>query len=361
MIRFSQGTLALELGPRTPHRADAVEHQRHGVGHVGGDRRQSDQEQGGVGGDRRQSGDAAGQPSCDTGRGEEGGVPPSHRRNGASSVTINAVPAPDRLPERLRRCVDQTIAAEALEGWHPTADHIDALIALVNDDVTFDDYLAEYRTCYPPGPTRRAGRRTYHRRRPYLIPGTTVLRNNFGADTHAMLADLEFVSTAGRIAGWHRRLTDGDVSADDLDIRMLHQQLFAEVYAWAGHYRVTELRLGDDVFASRSSVQPMMDRLEESARAVVADYSGRTCRGPGRRIRPALRRLQPHSSVPRRQRANRHDDAAHRRRAVRPSSRPQRRCRARSGMPHRTTACRFARDGRADHRPFLPLFVRAIS
>ena len=38
-----------------------------------------DQEQGGVGGDRRQSGDAAGQPACDTGRGEEGGVPPSHR------------------------------------------------------------------------------------------------------------------------------------------------------------------------------------------------------------------------------------------------------------------------------------------
>ena len=60
-------------------------------------------------------------------------------------MTINAVPAPDRLPERLRRCVDQTIAAEALEGWHPTADHIEALIALVNDDVTFDDYLADFR------------------------------------------------------------------------------------------------------------------------------------------------------------------------------------------------------------------------
>jgi hypothetical protein len=29
----------------------------------------------------------------------------------------------------------------------------------------------------------------------------TLLRNNFGAETHAMLTDLEFVSTAGRIAG----------------------------------------------------------------------------------------------------------------------------------------------------------------
>ena len=32
-----------------------------------------------------------------------------------SSATINAVSAPDRLSERLRRCVDQTIAALAVE------------------------------------------------------------------------------------------------------------------------------------------------------------------------------------------------------------------------------------------------------
>ena len=73
---------------------------------------------------------------------------------------------------------------------------------------------------------------------------------------------------------------------------------------------------------------------------------------------PALRRLQLHPSVPRRQRANRHDDAARRRRAVRPSSRPDAFCEqwyaaSRDSMP-------FRRDGRADHRPFLPLFVRAI-
>ena len=90
------------------------------------------------------------------------------------------------MPERLRRCVDQTIAAEALEGWQPTGDHIDALVALVSEDITFGDYLAEYLTRYPPGPTRLAARRTHLRKRPYLIPGTTLLRNNFGADTHAM-------------------------------------------------------------------------------------------------------------------------------------------------------------------------------
>ena len=136
-----------------------------------------------------------------------------------ASLTINAVPAPDRLPERLRRCVDQTLAAEALEGWRPTAEHVDALVALVNDEITFVDYLAGYRARYPAQPTRGTAPRPRRRSKPYLIPGTTLLRNNFGADSLAMLADLEFVSTAGRIAGWHRRLAEGDVGVDDLDVR----------------------------------------------------------------------------------------------------------------------------------------------
>ena len=98
-----------------------------------------------------------------------------------------------------------------------------------------------------------------------------MLRNNFGADSLAMLADLEYVSTAGRIAGWHRRLAEGDVGVDDLDVRSIHKQLFADVYEWAGCYRVTELRLGDDVFARQSSVHQMMDLLEETARGLAVD------------------------------------------------------------------------------------------
>ena len=53
----------------------------------------------------------------------------------------------------MRRCVDQTLAAEALEGWRPTAEHVEALIALLNDEVTFGDYLAGYRARYPAQPT----------------------------------------------------------------------------------------------------------------------------------------------------------------------------------------------------------------
>jgi cell filamentation protein len=181
------------------------------------------------------------------------------------------VPVHDRLPEPLRRCVDQAIAAEALEGWQPNAEQVEALAALANDDVTFGEYLADYLTRHPPPSSRPSIRRMLHRRRPYLIPGTTVLRNNFGADTRATLADLEFVATAGRIAGWHRRIADGRVGADDIDFRAVHRDLFADSYEWAGDYRVVDLRLGDEKFAPQSSVTSMMDRVVASARAVVTD------------------------------------------------------------------------------------------
>ncbi len=178
------------------------------------------------------------------------------------------MPAPERQPERLRHCVDQTIAAEALEGWQPTGDQVDALMALVNGDVTFADYLGAYRSRRQDGPPPPSVKRS-RRDPPYLVPGTSLLANNFGAPDHATLADLEFVATAGRMAHWLRRLADGDADSSYLDVRSLHRQLFSDVYAWAGRYRVCELRLGDDVFARQSSVQRRMKRVEASARALV--------------------------------------------------------------------------------------------
>ena len=185
--------------------------------------------------------------------------------------TINAVPAPDRLPQPLRHCVDQTIAAEALEGWRPTDEQVDALVALVSGEVAFADYLASYRSRYPVKATRDAHRRTRRGSPPYFVPGTTLLRNNFGADDQTVLTDLEYVATAGRIAGWHCRLANGDVGTDDLDIRAIHRHLFGDVYEWAGDFRVTELRLGDDVFARRASVQREAARIVATARSLAAD------------------------------------------------------------------------------------------
>lgn len=267
--------------------------------------------------------------------------------------------ARDRLPQPLRRCVDQTIAAEALEGWQPTADHIDALVALVDGDVAFADYLAEYRTGYPSEPTRQTNRRVFRPRRPYLIPGTTLLRNNFGADSHRMLSDLEFVSTAGRIACWHRRLADGDVGADDLDIRAIQRELFSDVYPWAGNYRVTELRRGEDVFAWRSSVHPMTARVEVAAREVAAGFFEQ----PAEAVAYQLARLYAdfnHIHPFREGNGRTGTMMLHivatlcgRRLDLSTFSRDEWYAASRDSMP-------FRRDGKANHRPFLPLMVRAL-
>jgi cell filamentation protein len=257
----------------------------------------------------------------------------------------------------VRRCVDQTVAAEALEGWRPTDDQVDALVALVNGDVTFGDYLAAYRSRYPARPVRETVRRS-RRDPPYLVPGTSLLRNSFGADDPEMLADLEFVATAGRMAVWHIRLSDGEVVADDLDVRALHRRLFCDVYEWAGSYRVCELRLGDEVFARQSSVQRRMTRVEGAARALAAtadesdraladrlaslyaDYNyvhpfregnGRT----GTMLLHTVATLRGHSL----------DFGG--------ISRAEWYEASRESMPRR-------RSGKADHRPLIPLLVRAL-
>jgi len=266
------------------------------------------------------------------------------------------MPVHDRLPEPLRRCVDQAIAAEALEGWRPTAEQVEALSALANDDVTFSEYLADYLTRHPPRSSRPSVRQMLRRRNPYLIPGTMVLRNNFGADTRATLADLEFVATAGRIAGWHRRIADGQVSADDIDFRAVHRSLFADTYEWAGDYRVVELRLGDEKFAPQSSLTSMMDGVVASARAVLTD--------DGDALADQLARLYAdYNSVhPFREGNGRTGTTVlHIVAALRGSSLDL--CTLSRGEWYAASrASMHARhDARADHRPFVPLFVRALA
>jgi cell filamentation protein len=167
--------------------------------------------------------------------------------------------------------IEQTVAAERLEGWAPTDEHRADLIRLANDEIVFSDYLTEYRQRHPPPdePSRELGR-IFRRARPYLIPGTTLLRNNFGAQSAAMLADLEYIATAGRILQWHRLLVDGPVGSEHLDVRRIHQHVFADVYAWAGELRTVELRRGDDAFAWHSGLAEATAKVEEQAHTVAA-------------------------------------------------------------------------------------------
>jgi cell filamentation protein len=260
--------------------------------------------------------------------------------------------------ENQRHAVEQAIAAERLEGWRPTDEHVADLGRLARDELPFGQYLAVYRGRHPPPVEPSSGLgRIFRRAKPYLIPGTELLRNNFGATTAAMLADLEFVATAGRLLTWQLWLANGPVDADALDLRRMHQHVFADVYSWAGQYRMTELRRGETVFAAQSSVSDGATRIEATARALAgaeldepglayelsrlyADYNqihpfregnGRT----GTLLLHTLTALCGH----------RLDLSGFSRLDW-------------YGASHDSTP--FRRDGQANHRPFLPLLLPAV-
>ncbi|MFV8165656.1 Fic/DOC family protein [Mycobacterium sp. 134] len=154
--------------------------------------------------------------------------------------------------EAERHALAQTVAAERLEGWRPTPGQIDSLTALLSGAETFGEYLGRHLPTTAPPPRRRV----FTRRRPYFIPGTSVLRNNFGVQDAIVLAQLEFVATAGRILQVHLRAQD-----TDLDIRSLHQHVFGDVYAWAGEPRIVELRKGDSSFGLCARIPPALEAL----------------------------------------------------------------------------------------------------
>jgi len=270
--------------------------------------------------------------------------------------------ARDGLPDPLRHAIDQTIAAERFEGWQPTDEHVDAIVRLLCDEVPFGEYLATYRARYPSAPPspQREHRQIFRRNRPYLIPGTTVLRNNFGVESQTVLSDLEFVASAGRMAAWHRMLAEGDIGVDGVNVRAIHQHLFADVYSWAGNYRVTELRRGDSVFAWQSTLGRLMALLEETARALATTGSG--LETPGLAYRLARLYADYNHIHPFREGNGRagtlllHTVAAlcGRRLDLTAVSRDEWYAASRDSMP-------FRRDGQPNHRPFLPLFTGALS
>jgi cell filamentation protein len=270
------------------------------------------------------------------------------------------MPTPHELPRPLRHAVDQTIAAERLEGWRPTDQQVGDLVALVCDEVSFGRYLAAYRELYPSDEApRRDSPQIFRRRRPYLWPGTTVLRNNFGVTNQNALSDLEFVASAGRMVTWHRRLVEHAVGGNEVDVRAIHQHLFSDVYRWAGKYRVTELRRGDSVFVWQSSIGRLMALLEESARALAANGSGLDA--PGLAYRLARLYADYNHIHPFREGNGRagalllHTVAAlcGRRLDFTEVSREEWYAASGDSMP-------FRRDGRPNHRPFLPLFAAML-
>jgi cell filamentation protein len=263
----------------------------------------------------------------------------------------------DQLSPALRRGIDQTVAAQRLEGWRPTDRHLDALTELLSGQRTFAEYLAEHRGMFPPAAPRKW---TLRRKRPYLIPGTTTLRNNFGTESAEVLAQLEFVATAGRTAQWHQRLAADDAAVDDLDVRALHQHVFADVYSWAGHLRVTELHRGETAFAWQADLADAVAELDARAREVPA---GLQAADTARLAFEFARWYADYNQVhPFREGNGRtgtlllHTLAAlcGHRLDLTDVSRAQWYAASRDSMPYR-------RGGAANHRPFLPVFLNALS
>ena len=262
-------------------------------------------------------------------------------------------------PDIRDHAVAQAVAAERIEGWRPSDEQVTALAALARGDMPFDDYLAKFRDRYPA--QERPRRRLTLRPAPqYLVPGTTLLRNNFGADSAEMLADLEFVATAGRMVLWLCRLAEA-TEPDGLDVRVLHQHLFGDVYSWAGQYRTTELRRGEQGFAWQSTIASRMTRVHDRARSVVdagASYDDPRLAYELARLYVDFNQVHPFREGNGRTgalllhgvatRCGRTLDLTVTNRAEWYSA-------AADSMPLRV------RDGRTSHRPFLPILVRAVT
>lgn len=165
--------------------------------------------------------------------------------------------------------VDWTLAVQRIEGWQPSSEHVAALAALASGSLSFGDYLDRFRARHPP-PSNHRRRPGLRRSVPYYIPGTTLLRNNFGATSIDVLTDLEFVATAGRMVQWLCR-PPARLPSDGLDVRVIHQHLFADVYSWAGSYRTTELRRGNQGFAWQSTIAAGMAEVHRVAHSILAN------------------------------------------------------------------------------------------
>ncbi|BBZ06632.1 cell filamentation protein [Mycolicibacterium doricum] len=259
--------------------------------------------------------------------------------------------------DRQAHAVAATLAAHRLEGWAPSQQHVEALVALAAADVSYEDYLAAFRSRYPP-PQPRRRRLRLRRATPYLIPGTTVLDNRFGATDPQVLADLESVATAGRMVRWLlglRRPTRDDA----LDVRVIHHHLFSDVYAWAGIYRTTELRRGEHGFAWQSTIAARMTHVHQSAREVVtacADHDQARLAYEFARIYADYNQIHPFREGNGRVGALLLYTLAKscgRRLDLTGTTRSQWYSAAADSMP-------FRRDGQASHRPFLYLLGTAL-
>ena len=92
---------------------------------------------------------------------------------------------------------------------------------------------------------------------PYCWPGTTVLTNELGIREEARLADAEaeFAAVA---------LERIEIEAPPFNLaylRLLHRQLFCDVYSWAGELRSVDIAKGTTRFCTASRIAPEAEKV----------------------------------------------------------------------------------------------------
>ena len=82
---------------------------------------------------------------------------------------------------------------------------------------------------------------------PYLLPGTSVLRNRLGITDPIELHQYEFEATFTRQVELDARRLPGNYDLDHL--RAVHRHLFQDVYDWAGEIRTVDIAKDRSLFA----------------------------------------------------------------------------------------------------------------
>ncbi|EME17508.1 Fic/DOC family protein [Rhodococcus triatomae] len=164
-------------------------------------------------------------------------------------------------PTAVVHAVDQVVAAERLEGWAPDRADVAALLALACGDLTPDDHIRNAVTRVSSRPAR-SRRQWWVRPRPYLIRGTSVLRNRFDLVDADQLRDVEFAATASRLLGLHLGGSPPVRCLDADHIRDLHRQVFGDVFGWAGQHRIVELSKNGDGFAPVAAIDRYLREVE---------------------------------------------------------------------------------------------------
>jgi cell filamentation protein len=88
---------------------------------------------------------------------------------------------------------------------------------------------------------------------PYLIPGSTCLINKLGISDTATLNAIEAEMSSISLSELSAELVTPNF--DLLHFQEIHQQLFSDIYPWAGSLRVTEISKGNKLFLPYKLIQ----------------------------------------------------------------------------------------------------------